>query len=98
MQKTAKSHERIYYLTQAIIAGWSRNVLLNQIKANAWNRHRLLPKQHNFKTALPAHLQEQANEMLKSNYNLEFLGINQPVLEKDFESRLLQKRSTLQFR
>lgn len=91
MQKTTKNNERIYYLTQSIIAGWSRNVLLNQVKANAYKRHHLLPKQHNFTTALPAHLQEQANEMLKSNYNLEFLGINQPVLEKDFESRLLQK-------
>jgi predicted nuclease of restriction endonuclease-like (RecB) superfamily len=33
MQKTPKNEERIYYLTQAIINGWSRNVLLNQVKA-----------------------------------------------------------------
>ncbi len=91
MQKTPKNQERIYYLTQAITNGWSRNILLNQIKANAYRRHKLLPKQHNFNTALPTHLQEQANEMLKSNYNLEFLGINKPVLEKDFESRLIEK-------
>lgn len=89
MQKTPKTAERIYYLTQAITTGWSRNVLLNQINAKAYKRHKLLPKQHNFKTALLAHLQEQANEMLKSNYNLGFLGINQPILEKDFESRLI---------
>jgi predicted nuclease of restriction endonuclease-like (RecB) superfamily len=91
MQKTKKNEERIYYITAAAQSGWSRKVLLNQIKANAYRRHRQLPKHHNFKKALPAHLQEQADEMIKSEYNLQFLGISKPVHERDFEKRLLEK-------
>lgn len=91
MQKTQKNDERIYYISTAISSGWSRNVLLNQVKANAFKRHKQLPKQHNFQQALPVHLQEQADEMLKSKYNLEFLGINRPLLEREFEARLLEK-------
>jgi predicted nuclease of restriction endonuclease-like (RecB) superfamily len=71
--------------------GWSRNILLNQIKAKAFKRQKQLPKQHNFKKALPTHLLKQADEMLKSNYNLDFLGINKPMHERQFENRLIEK-------
>jgi predicted nuclease of restriction endonuclease-like (RecB) superfamily len=91
MQKTKKNGERIYYITMAAACGWSRKVLLNQIKANAYKHHRQLPKQHNFKKTLPAHLQLQADEMLKSNYNLSFLGIDKPLHERGLEKRLLEK-------
>lgn len=91
MQKTKKDRKRIYYLLASIECGWSRSVLLNQIKANAFKNHKQLPKQHNFQQALPFHLQEQADEMLKSKYNLEFLGITRPMLEREFENKLLEK-------
>lgn len=35
-------------------------------------------------------LSEQANEALKSNYNLDFLGISKPVLERELENRLVE--------
>lgn len=91
VSKIKKREERKYYLQATARMGWSRNVLLNQIKANAYKRHRQLPKQHNFRKALPAHLQEQADEMLKSNYNLDFLGISKPMHERQFENRLIEK-------
>jgi predicted nuclease of restriction endonuclease-like (RecB) superfamily len=49
-------------------------VLLNQIKAQAYERSLAEGKSHNFPKALPEHLAEQAEEALKSSYNLEFLG------------------------
>ena len=64
-----------YYLRATARFGWSRNVLLNQIKAKAYERAVTEKKTHNFPLALPEHLAEQADEMLKSSYNLEFLGI-----------------------
>jgi predicted nuclease of restriction endonuclease-like (RecB) superfamily len=73
------------------LMAWSRDVLLNQIKANAYERHLLEPKQNNFSKTLPEHFAEQANDVIKSSYSLEFLGINQQVLEAELESRLLQK-------
>jgi hypothetical protein len=51
----------------------------------------MLPKQHNFTKALPEHLLEQADESLKSVYNLGFLGITRPVLERELERRLVER-------
>lgn len=82
--------ERRYYLTSTDKLAWSRSVLLNQIKANAYQNHLLNPKQHNFKNTLPIHLSEQADEALKSEYNLDFLGINNPILERELENRLVE--------
>jgi len=44
-------------------------VLLNQIKAGAYERSLKEGKVHNFPAALPEHLAEQAEEALKSSYN-----------------------------
>jgi predicted nuclease of restriction endonuclease-like (RecB) superfamily len=82
--------ERTYYLNATNKMAWSRSVLLNQIKANAYQRHILNPKQSNFDKALPVHLSEQANEAMKSEYNLDFLGITQPILERELENRLVE--------
>jgi hypothetical protein len=49
-------------------------VLLNQIKAQAYERSLAEGKNHNFPKALLEHLAEQAEEALKSSYNLESLG------------------------
>lgn len=70
---------------------WSRNVLLNQIKAGAWERSHAEGKSHNFPRVLPPALAEQAEEALKSSYNLEFLGIHQAVKERELESQLIDK-------
>ena len=82
--------ERKYYLQAIDQLGWSRAVLLNQIKANAYQYHLIDKKLSNFEKALPVHLSEQANEALKSEYNLDFLGITKPVLEKELENRLVE--------
>ena len=51
---------RLYYLRATAQFGWSRNVLLNQIKAGAYERAVTEKKKHNFPLALPEHLAEQA--------------------------------------
>lgn len=91
ISKIKDNKARAYYLKATAQMGWSRNVLLNQIKAKAYERQLKANKQHNFKTALPIHIAEQAEEALKSNYNLDFLGINKPVLERQLESKIVEK-------
>jgi len=91
MHKIKDNQEKEYYLNATDKLGWSRAVLLNQIKANAYQHHILNPKQTNFEKALPVHLSEQANEALKSEYNLDFLGIAKPILERELENRLVEK-------
>ncbi|MFZ4438159.1 MAG: PDDEXK nuclease domain-containing protein [Syntrophales bacterium] len=83
--------ELLYYLRATARFGWSRSVLLNQIKAGAYERAVTDKKTHNFPLALPEYLAEQADEMLKSSYNLEFLGIRREVKERELEDRLISR-------
>ncbi len=91
LAKIEQPAQRLYYLQAAARFGWSRNVLLNQIKAQAYERSLAEGKSHNFPTALPARLAEQAEEALRSSYNLEFLGIRQQVKERELEDRLIDR-------
>ncbi len=91
ISKCETIEEAEYYIEKSLEMGWSSDVLLNFIKADTYIHSKILPKQHNFQKALPEHLQEQADEILKSSYNLEFLGISQPIRERELESRLVEK-------
>ena len=75
LNKISDFDARLYYLRATAQFGWTRNVLLNQIKAGAYQRSLAEGKTHNFPSTLP-NLAEQAEEALKSSYNLEFLGIS----------------------
>lgn len=91
INKISDPKEREYYIKASIENGWSRNVLLNQIKAKAYSRQITIEKTTNFARTLPAHLAEQANETLKDGYVLDFLGIKKPVLERELENRMVEK-------
>ena len=79
----------LYYLKATARFGWSRSILLNQIKAGAYERAVVEKKIHNFPLALPETLAEQADEVMKSSYSLEFLGIRREVKERELENRLI---------
>lgn len=91
LDKIADPAARLFYLHATAQFGWSRNVLLNQIKAGAYERAVTEKKTHNFDIVLPEHLAEQADEMLKSSYNLEFLGLRRAVRERELEERLITR-------
>ena len=89
LKKVKAPAARLYYLLATAQLGWSRNVLLNQIKAGAYERAVSEKKTHNFALALPEHFAEQAAEMMKSRYHLDFLGISRAVKERELEDRLI---------
>jgi len=91
MAKTKDPSAREYYLNTSRDMGWSRNVLLHQIKSQAYERHQLTSKQHNFDKALPVHLAEQADEAMKDVYMLDMLGVEQPILERELEQKMVAK-------
>lgn len=91
LDKITNSNETLFYAQKAVELGWTRDVLLNYIKADTYHNELNLPKSHNFGVALPEDLAEQANEILKSRYNLGFLGITQPIKERELEKRLVEK-------
>lgn len=91
MKKVKDPAARLYYLRATAQCGWSRSVLMNQIKGGAYERAVKEKKTHNFALALPEHFAEQADEMLKSWYNLEFLGLARPMKERELEDRLISR-------
>ncbi len=91
LDKVTSPAARLWYLRATASFGWSRNVLLNQIKAGAYERAVTEKKTHNFDLALPEHFAEQAEEMLKSSYNLDFLGLRRAVRERQLEDRLISR-------
>jgi predicted nuclease of restriction endonuclease-like (RecB) superfamily len=91
LRKVAESEVRLFYMCATADYGWSRNVLLNQIKARTYERSLQENKAHNFPVALPEPLAAQAEEALKSSYNLEFLGISRVARERELEGRLIDR-------
>ncbi|MDD2710841.1 MAG: PDDEXK nuclease domain-containing protein [Verrucomicrobiae bacterium] len=89
LNKLTDPAARLYYLRATARFGWSRNVLLNQIKAGSYERAVTEKKTHNFPIALPEYFAEQAAETMKSSYNLEFLGIRREMKERELEDRLI---------
>ena len=53
IQKIKSEEERRFYVEASAKLGWSRDVLLNQIKANVY-RNSVIDKSHNFGNTLPA--------------------------------------------
>ena len=91
LSKIKDKKEALYYAEAAVKMGWTRNLLLNFIKADTYRNAKQLPKLHNFEITLPEHLQEQATEMLKTTYNIGFLGVKHQIKERELERRLVEK-------
>jgi len=91
LEKNVSDEEALFYAEKSITLGWTKDILLNYLKADAYNNEKNLPKAHNFKETLPEILAEQADDMLKSSYNLGFLGLTQSIRETELEKRLVEK-------
>jgi predicted nuclease of restriction endonuclease-like (RecB) superfamily len=94
MQRIKGESARRYYLDAVARLGWTRNVLLNQIKGSAYEVS-LEDKSHNFTTALPEQVSEQAKEMLKNRYSLGFLGLTEVVNEHELEQQMIERLQDL---
>jgi predicted nuclease of restriction endonuclease-like (RecB) superfamily len=90
LDKIKNVKEARFYVESAVDMGWTRKLLLNFIQADAYKVSKD-KKQHNFKKALPENLQEQADEIMKSSYNLTFLNIQTPIKELGLEKKLIEK-------
>ena len=90
LSKINTIEEKEYYLKATAEMGWTRNVLLNQIKADAFRRQSK-SKSHNFKSTLPAHRAEQADQAIKDVYMLDFLDVAKPIHERELERRMVMR-------
>ena len=88
-EKCKDDLEKEYYINQAIENCWNRNVLMHHIKTNLFTRHRLEAKSNNFEISLPQELSELAQDIVKSEYNLEFLEVAKNAHEREIENEFL---------
>lgn len=88
LDKVKDKEQRLWYARAAIENGWSRAILQAQIDTNLYDRqgHALT----NFKTTLPKADSELAQQLLKSEYSLEFLQIDPNYKERDLEQALIR--------
>lgn len=86
--KTNSIDEAIFYCNKTIENNWSRSVLITQISSDFYNRQgRAIT---NFTHTLPEPHSELAKETLKDPYKLDFLDLQEKILEKDIESQLVK--------
>jgi predicted nuclease of restriction endonuclease-like (RecB) superfamily len=79
--------EREWYLRAAVEYGWSRNVLVLQIKSGL--REREGKAITNFQRALPPPDSDLAEQVLKDPYNFDFLTVTREAHEREIERGLL---------
>ena len=88
LDKISDPEQRIWYIKKTIENGWSRNVLALQIDNHLYKREGKAIT--NFKNTLPATTSDLAQSLFKSEYNLEFLGIEESVHERQLENKLIE--------
>ena len=76
-----------YYVRKTMEEGWSRDVMLNHMDSNLYEREGKALT--NFKNTLPEVTSELAQELTKDPYNFAFTGITQPYNERILKDALL---------
>lgn len=75
------------YIQKAVFQGWSRDRLEGQIESDLF--HRQGKAITNFKQNLPEVLENQAQNLLKNPYNLDFLCLTDEAYEREIENKLV---------
>lgn len=91
MSKKLDDDQILYYSSEIVAKGWNKDLLLNAIKLEMHLKQTPETVDNNFLQVLPATQAMYANEVFRSNYNLGFLGVNQPLAELELERRLVEK-------
>ena len=79
-----------YYAQETMSKGWNRELLSSAISLKM-HLKKSDSLDSNFEQTLPATQAMFANEVFKSGYNLGFLGVKDPILETELETRLVEK-------
>ena len=80
---------RAFYMTEAGIQGWSRDIMMMQIEDGYYKKAVALP--NNFDTTLPPIKSDLAKAAFKDPYNFGFVDMTKVMKEKDLENQLAGK-------
>jgi predicted nuclease of restriction endonuclease-like (RecB) superfamily len=86
--KSKSVEESMFYCNKTIENNWSRAVLIHQISSGLYSRQGKAIT--NFSNTLPLIQSELAVETLKDPYKLDFLDLQEKILEKDIEAQLIK--------
>jgi predicted nuclease of restriction endonuclease-like (RecB) superfamily len=82
------TEEREWYIRKSFEHGWSRDVLVMQIKSRLF--HRQGKTVNNFAAALPQPQSDLAQQTLKDPYIFDFLGLGDEAQEREIERELVR--------
>jgi len=89
LDKLDNQADRDWYAAAAADNGWSRSVLLNQIKTVAHLRLGVAPT--NFATALERQDSDLAQQLTKDPYVLDFISLSADTAERELEHALVER-------
>jgi predicted nuclease of restriction endonuclease-like (RecB) superfamily len=87
MHSTADEDERMFYINETRINGWSRNILSMQIETNLFKRQGNAVT--NFNDKLPIAQSDLAQNTLKNPYLFDFLSLGKNAHEREVEKGLV---------
>lgn len=88
LDKVKDAVTREFYIRKTIENGWSRNVLEMQIETGLHLRQGKAIT--NFELTMPKADSDLANQLLKSPYNFDFLGLGEEAHERDIEAAMMR--------
>jgi predicted nuclease of restriction endonuclease-like (RecB) superfamily len=87
MDKVSESNELNFYAKKCIENGWSRNILVEQINSNLFDRQGSAIT--NFSQTLPEIQSDLVKQTLKNPYLFDFLSLGEEAKERDLENALI---------
>lgn len=88
LERCGNDLEREFYIRMTRKFGWTKDVLINQLEADAFKRY--MANQTNFDKAVPEKYRHQAKLAVKDEYSFDFLELNEEHSEKELERAFLE--------
>ena len=89
--KIKNDEERIWYINQTLKNGWGYYDLFDEIKYNAYSRHKSVEKLSNFNKTLPNPQDKIAEEIMKDPYIFDITTLRKNFVEKELEAAMVDK-------
>ncbi|MDR1013435.1 MAG: PDDEXK nuclease domain-containing protein [Coriobacteriales bacterium] len=87
------SGEALFYINKTIEEGWSRTVLVNNLRSDLYSRQGKAPS--NFTRLLPCPQSDLAQEIIKDPYNFDFITLAKKHRERELQDALTDNLSRL---
>lgn len=89
--KIKDNGKRLWYIEQTEKNGWGYYTLLDEIKYDAYSRHKRTKHLNNFKQTLPELQGKIANEIMKDPYIFDITSLNIHYAEKELEEAMVER-------